>query len=211
MLTTLRTAEEVRGIDEIGRPDLPKPDPQMLQIAEKIVEQQSGEFDPSEFVDRYEDALRALIEEKRRASRSSRGQAGQRRHQGRRPHGGAEEEPGRRCRTAAGRRQQAGGGRQEEAERPEGGVMGTQLPLPAQWAFARQSRRDPRDRLAALRRDATETKAAIREALDALASRHDIAPKDIEYAMASADDMLADAIYTVERELEREIEGEEPV
>jgi hypothetical protein len=29
--------------------------------------------------------------------------------------------------------------------------------------------------------------------------------------MAHADDMLADAIYNVERELEREIEGEEPV
>ncbi len=66
VLTTLRTAEEVRGLDQIGTPDLPKPDPQMLQIAEKIVEQQSGKFDPSEFNDRYEDALRALIEEKRK-------------------------------------------------------------------------------------------------------------------------------------------------
>ena len=89
--------------------------------------------------------------------------------------------------------------------------MGTQLSLPARWAFQRQSLRDPHDRLDALRRDVTETKAAIREALDALAARHDIAPKDIEYAMAGADDMLADAIYNVERELEREIEGEEPV
>ena len=48
--------------DRYGLPDLPKPDPQMLQIAEKIVEQQSGEFDPSEFRDRYEEALRALID-----------------------------------------------------------------------------------------------------------------------------------------------------
>lgn len=67
VLNTLRTAEEVRRISEIGSPDLPKPDPQMLQIAEKIVEQQSGEFDPSEFRDRYEDALRDLIEEKRKS------------------------------------------------------------------------------------------------------------------------------------------------
>ena len=29
--------------------------------------------------------------------------------------------------------------------------------------------------------------------------------------MAYADDMLADTIYNVERELEREIEGEDPV
>jgi DNA end-binding protein Ku len=66
VLTTLRTAAEVRSIDEVALPELPKPDPQMLQIAEKIVEQQSGDFDPSEFRDRYEDALRAMIEDKRK-------------------------------------------------------------------------------------------------------------------------------------------------
>jgi DNA end-binding protein Ku len=66
VLTTLRTAEEVRSLDEVARPDLPKPDPAMPQIAEKIVEQQSGDFDPSEFRDRYEDALRALIDDKRK-------------------------------------------------------------------------------------------------------------------------------------------------
>ena len=33
--------------------------------------------------------------------------------------------------------------------------MGTQLPLPARWAFAGPSRRDPRDRLDALRRTGT--------------------------------------------------------
>jgi DNA end-binding protein Ku len=64
VLNTLRTTQEVRALDAIGSPDLPKPDPQMLQIAEKIVEQQSGEFDPAEFTDRYEDALRELIEKK---------------------------------------------------------------------------------------------------------------------------------------------------
>lgn len=66
LLTTLRTPEEVRSIDEVGHPDLPKADPKMLDIAEKIVAQQSGEFDPAEFNDRYEDALRALIEEKKK-------------------------------------------------------------------------------------------------------------------------------------------------
>lgn len=66
VLTTLRTTEEVRQLDEIGHPDLPHPDPQMLEIAEKIVAQQSGAFDPNEFTDRYEDALRALIDEKKK-------------------------------------------------------------------------------------------------------------------------------------------------
>jgi len=65
-LTTLRTAGEVRDVSEMATPALPKPDPKMLAIAEKIVEQQSGEFDAAEFVDRYEDALRAMIEEKKK-------------------------------------------------------------------------------------------------------------------------------------------------
>ncbi|HKV14128.1 MAG TPA: Ku protein [Reyranella sp.] len=66
ILTTLRTAAEVRDVGEVPHPELPKADARMLDIAEKIVEQQSGNFEPSEFTDRYEDALRALIEEKRK-------------------------------------------------------------------------------------------------------------------------------------------------
>jgi non-homologous end joining protein Ku len=62
----LRTAGEVRDVGEVPHPELPKADARMLYIAEKIVEQQSGDFEPSEFTDRYEDALRALIEEKRK-------------------------------------------------------------------------------------------------------------------------------------------------
>ena len=66
VLTTLRTAEEVRSEDEIVHPDLPKPDPRMLDIAEKIVDQQTATFDPGHFTDRYEEALRSLIEEKKK-------------------------------------------------------------------------------------------------------------------------------------------------
>jgi hypothetical protein len=66
LMTTLRTAEEVRDVAQMPDVPLPKPDPQMLAIAEKIVDQQAGEFDPSEFVDRYEGALRELIEEKKK-------------------------------------------------------------------------------------------------------------------------------------------------
>jgi DNA end-binding protein Ku len=36
----LRTHEEVREAEEIGHPDLPLPDPPMLEIAEKIIDQQ---------------------------------------------------------------------------------------------------------------------------------------------------------------------------
>jgi DNA end-binding protein Ku len=66
VLTTLHVAEEVRGVAEVPHSELPKADARMLEIAEKIIDQQSGDFDPSEFTDRYEEALRALIEEKKK-------------------------------------------------------------------------------------------------------------------------------------------------
>lgn len=88
--------------------------------------------------------------------------------------------------------------------------MGAQLKLPAEWAWI-ESRREPLERLDA-RHDVTETKARIREALDELAERHGIRASDIAYAMEGyADDLLSDAIYNVERELEQEIEAEDPV
>jgi hypothetical protein len=111
-----------------------------------------------------------------------------------------------RRRSAATYRQQW----QEEAHRAAGGVMSTQLRLPAPWAL-RESRADPQSRLNVLRVDTVEAKAKIREVLDALAVKHDIPVKDVTYAMAYADDMLADTIYEAERALEREIEGEDPV
>jgi DNA end-binding protein Ku len=66
LLTTLRTHEEVRNVADLPGFDLPKPDSQMLSIAEKIIDQQAGDFDPDEFIDRYEDALRDLIERKKK-------------------------------------------------------------------------------------------------------------------------------------------------
>ena len=64
---TLRSHDEVRKPEEFfGAIPEHKADDQMIAIAEKIIEQQSGPFDPSEFKDRYEDALRALIEEKKK-------------------------------------------------------------------------------------------------------------------------------------------------
>src|SRR5260370_1232779 len=64
LLTTLRTHDEIRATDEAFDRNLPTPDPRMLQIAEKIIEQQEAKFDPTEFKDRYEDALRDLIARK---------------------------------------------------------------------------------------------------------------------------------------------------
>ena len=66
LLTTLRTHDEIRSADEVFDRNLPRPDPRMLEIAEKIIAQQAAEFDPTEFNDRYEDALRELITRKKR-------------------------------------------------------------------------------------------------------------------------------------------------
>ena len=62
---SLRTKDEVRGANAyFGDIPTPKPDAGMLAIAEKIIEQQAGPFDPSTFTDRYEEALKALIASK---------------------------------------------------------------------------------------------------------------------------------------------------
>lgn len=46
-----------------------KPDRRMIDIAEKIIEQQEGAFEPEEFKDRYEKALRDLIARKERGEK----------------------------------------------------------------------------------------------------------------------------------------------
>ncbi len=67
LVYTLRTDDEVRKEDEIfGAISDKAADPQMIAIAQKIIEQQEGPFDPSQFVDRYEEALKALIADKQK-------------------------------------------------------------------------------------------------------------------------------------------------
>jgi DNA end-binding protein Ku len=62
---TIRNKREVREAEEIfSHIKAVQPPAAMIDIAAKIIEQQEGPFDPSQFTDRYEDALRALIKEK---------------------------------------------------------------------------------------------------------------------------------------------------
>ncbi len=62
---TIRNKREVRDAEEIfAHIKAMKPPAAMVDIAAKIIEQQEGAFDTSQFTDRYEDALRALIKEK---------------------------------------------------------------------------------------------------------------------------------------------------
>ena len=63
---SLRTYDEVRQPQDFfdSIPDK-KPDAKMVDIAERIIEQLQGPFDPTQFDDRYEEALKALIAEKK--------------------------------------------------------------------------------------------------------------------------------------------------
>ncbi|HEY2750167.1 Ku protein [Phenylobacterium sp.] len=64
---TLRNNREVRQAEDIFEHiKAEKPPPAMVDIATRIIDQLEGPFDPSQFNDRYEDALRALIKEKER-------------------------------------------------------------------------------------------------------------------------------------------------
>jgi DNA end-binding protein Ku len=68
LLETLRYADEVNKAQsyfrEIGDHD---PDADLLDMAAMLIERKAGKFDPSEFHNRYVDALHKLIEEKQRA------------------------------------------------------------------------------------------------------------------------------------------------
>ena len=65
LVTTLRNNKEVRG-ETAYFEDIPdsEADPDMLELAAKLVEQKDGEFDPKEFADRYEEALVEVIRAK---------------------------------------------------------------------------------------------------------------------------------------------------
>ncbi|MEG8038121.1 Ku protein [Sphingomonas sp. LR60] len=68
ILETLRYADEVHRAQGYFR-DIPddKPDAELLDLAEALIEKKAAAFDPAEFHDRYVDALKDLIERKRKA------------------------------------------------------------------------------------------------------------------------------------------------
>jgi DNA end-binding protein Ku len=62
---SLRSNREVKDPDALfDAIPAAKPNAQMVEIAAKIIDQLTGPFDPGQFNDRYEDALRDLIREK---------------------------------------------------------------------------------------------------------------------------------------------------
>ena len=67
LMETLRYADEVNKSSGFFR-DIgdTKPDPDLLDMASMLIERKAGEFDPSEFHNRYVDALKDLIAEKQK-------------------------------------------------------------------------------------------------------------------------------------------------
>jgi DNA end-binding protein Ku len=68
VLETLRYADEVNKAQGYFR-DIPdaKPDAELLDLAETLIEKKTAAFDPKEYHDRYVDALKDLIARKRKA------------------------------------------------------------------------------------------------------------------------------------------------
>ncbi len=69
VLETLRYADEVNKAQGYFReiPDA-KPDAELLDLAEALIDRKTAAFDPQEFHDRYVDALKSLVERKRKAN-----------------------------------------------------------------------------------------------------------------------------------------------
>ena len=90
---TLRNPNEVRGTAEYFG-DIPdgKPDPEMLQLAEKLIEQKVTTFDPKNYEDRYEVALMKMITREAEGPQADH-RGGARARQRHQPDGCAEGEP----------------------------------------------------------------------------------------------------------------------
>jgi DNA end-binding protein Ku len=68
LLETLRYSDEVNKAQSYFREiEDREPDADLLDMASMLIERKTGKFDPSEFHNRYVDALHELIEEKQRA------------------------------------------------------------------------------------------------------------------------------------------------
>lgn len=77
MLTTLRYGDTVRGADHVFADiEAGKPNGEMIGLAEHIIDKQRGNFDPTEFRDRYQEALLELVRTKKAGRKAPRARAG---------------------------------------------------------------------------------------------------------------------------------------
>ncbi len=73
ILETLRYADEVNKAQGYFR-DIPdaRPDPDLLELATTLIDKKTAKFDPAVFHDRYVDALKGLIERKKKSKSNRR-------------------------------------------------------------------------------------------------------------------------------------------
>jgi DNA end-binding protein Ku len=63
MMSTLRASDEVRAAD-FGDKEDGQIDPELVALAETIIDRKAGAFEPTNFHDHYQDALRELVQSK---------------------------------------------------------------------------------------------------------------------------------------------------
>jgi DNA end-binding protein Ku len=63
LMFTMRSSDEVRRPEFAAKTEA-KADPEMVAVAETIIERRKAKFDPATFRDRYQDALRELVDSK---------------------------------------------------------------------------------------------------------------------------------------------------
>jgi DNA end-binding protein Ku len=68
LMTTLRAAGEVRRPEAAAAGDARTPPADAVGLAEMLIDQRAGTFDPDSFRDRYQEALRELVEAKAQGS-----------------------------------------------------------------------------------------------------------------------------------------------
>lgn len=69
LMTTLRAANEVKRPELTAADSVGDISEEAVSLAETIIDKRAGKFDPVSFVDRYQDALRDLIEAKSKGKR----------------------------------------------------------------------------------------------------------------------------------------------
>lgn len=77
LLETLHYADEIKEADPLFNEIADDPaDEELLEVATQLIERKSDSFDASAFTDRYDQALRDLIERKRKSKKTPRAKAG---------------------------------------------------------------------------------------------------------------------------------------
>jgi DNA end-binding protein Ku len=64
LMTTLRSASEVRSVKDFLPTDEAELDPELVELAADIIKKKSGHFDPEKFEDRYQKELHRVVEAK---------------------------------------------------------------------------------------------------------------------------------------------------